>query len=335
MIEVANLSKFYGKKKALENISFSVKKGEVLGLLGANGAGKSTMMNIMTGYLASSEGTVSIDGYDILEHPREAKRRIGYLPEQPPLYMDMTVQEYLEFVYELKKIKGTDKAAHILDAVRKVGIEDVYKRRISNLSKGYKQRAGFAQALLGNPEVLILDEPTVGLDPSQIVEIRNLIQTLGKAHTVILSSHILSEVSAVCERVIIIKKGRIVAEDTPQNLSQIRGAARLELHIAGGVKAAEAALRALPELSAVELTAQMENGVVVFEVETKQASDIEFLKRLFYTMAENRLPVVLLKPVETSLEKVFVELMADGQAVAPPAEQTVRKEGHNACDTNP
>lgn len=326
MIEVVNLSKTYGKKKALDTVSFSVQKGEILGLLGANGAGKSTIMNIITGYLSSTAGTVTIDGYDILDNPREAKKRIGYLPEQPPLYMDMTVEEYLGFAYELKKIRRADKAAHILEVVRKVGIEDVYKRRIANLSKGYKQRVGLAQALLGAPEVLILDEPTVGLDPGQIVEIRTLIRELGQAHTVILSSHILSEVSAVCERVIIIKKGRIVAEDTPQNLAQMQGAARLALRVLGQEEQAAAVLRALPDVTAAELRGRHEDGALDFELETARVADTDFLKALFYALAQNDMPILQLKPVETTLEEVFMELTAEDAPEEMPEEQIERKE---------
>lgn len=239
MIEITNLTKSFGKTKVLDNITFRVEKGEVMGFLGANGAGKSTTMNIITGYLSSNEGKVLIDGADILENPKEAKRHIGYLPEKPPLYPNMTVEEYLNFVFELKGVKlkskakkgeKSEKELHIEKIAERCGIDSVYKRLIRNLSKGYKQRVGLAQALIGNPEVLILDEPTVGLDPVQIIEIRELIKDLGKDHTVILSSHILSEVSAVCEKVIIIQKGKIAAAAfTDKLIAEFEDETRLRL----------------------------------------------------------------------------------------------------------
>ena len=217
MIEVQNLTKRYGSHLAVDRISFRVEEGEILGFLGPNGAGKSTTMNILTGYLSASEGTVKINGYDILEEPQKAKASIGYLPEHPPLYLDMTVREYLNFMYDLKKCT-LPREPHIAEICRIMKITDVYGRLIKNLSKGYRQRVGFAQALIGNPPVLILDEPTVGLDPNQIIEIRSLIKSLGKHHTVILSSHILPEIQAVCDRIVIISGGKIVADDTAANL---------------------------------------------------------------------------------------------------------------------
>ena len=223
MITISNLTKKYGDKYALDHISFNVKKGEVLGFLGPNGAGKSTTMNIITGYISYTDGSVNIDGYDILENPIEVKKKIGYLPEIPPLYLDMVVWDYLEFVYELKIIKTEDEKSHIQQVIDMVKIDNVKNRKIANLSKGYRQRVGLAGALIGDPEILILDEPTVGLDPKQIIEIRNVIKELVKEKTVILSSHILSEISAVCDRVIIINKGKFVAEDTPKNLSDKLG----------------------------------------------------------------------------------------------------------------
>ncbi|HEX7713924.1 MAG TPA: ABC transporter ATP-binding protein, partial [Bacillota bacterium] len=220
MIQVENVTKRYGQHVAVEQLNFTVNRGEILGFLGPNGAGKSTTMNIITGYISATEGTVKVDGRDILEDPQAVKEKIGYLPEFPPLYPEMTVQEYLDFVCEIKKVPETDRQENLERIVETVKIGEVKNRLIKNLSKGYKQRIGLAQALVGNPEVLILDEPTVGLDPKQIIEIRNLIKELGKEHTIILSSHILPEVSAVCERVIIINKGKIVASDTPANLAK-------------------------------------------------------------------------------------------------------------------
>ena len=219
MIEVRNVTKRYGSVKALDDVSFTADSGEVLGLLGPNGAGKSTTMNIMTGYLSAGEGTVLIDGVDILEHPKEAKAKIGYLPEIPPLYPDMTVRKYLEFIFELKKVR-LPKKEHIDEVMEVVKISDVENRVIRNLSKGYRQRVGLAAALLGNPPVLILDEPTVGLDPKQIIDIRKLIKSLGKKHTIIFSSHVLSEVSAVCDRIVMINNGKIVADAATDKLSE-------------------------------------------------------------------------------------------------------------------
>ncbi|MBQ7794448.1 MAG: ATP-binding cassette domain-containing protein [Clostridia bacterium] len=307
MIEIISLSKQYGKKKALDNISFSVSKGEILGFLGPNGAGKSTTMNIITGYLSSTSGTVTVDGYDILDNPNEVKRRIGYLPEQPPLYADMTVEEYLDFVFDLKKIKGISKKEHIGEIVEKVGISEVYKRRISHLSKGYKQRVGLAQALLGNPEVLILDEPTVGLDPNQIIEIRNVIKELGKEHTVILSSHILSEISAVCERVIIIKDGRIVAEDTPENLSKAHSKAVLSQRVMGEKNAVTAAIKDTEGVVSVRVVGEAD-GAIDVEVEADGAVDAEFSKKLFFVLANSNMPILMQKTVEATLEDVFIEI---------------------------
>lgn len=257
MLEVKNLVKRYGNKYAVDDISFTVERGEILGFLGPNGAGKSTTMNIITGYLSSTEGTVTIDGHEILEDPIAAKSHIGYLPEQPPLYMDMTVKEYLNFMYELKKVK-LPRQKHIEDICRTVKIDHVYTRLIRNLSKGYKQRVGVAQALLGSPELLILDEPTVGLDPKQIIEIRNLIKELGKNHTVILSSHILPEVQAICERVIVINDGKIIADDTPDHLARaMSNESGLAVRLEGPVTDVNNALRALPGVHSWQ---PLENG---------------------------------------------------------------------------
>ena len=234
MIEIQNLTKKFGQITAVDDLNFTVNKGEILGFLGPNGAGKSTTMNIITGYLPSTEGTVKVDGFDIMESPTEVKKRIGYLPEHPPIYMDMTVKEYLDFVSDLKLVERRQKKAQMNNVMELVNITDVRDRLIKNLSKGYKQRVGLAQALIGSPDVLVLDEPTAGLDPKQIIEVRKLIKTLGKKHTIILSSHILPEVSAVCERVVIINKGKIVAVDTPDNLSKGLGiASRLSVTIDG------------------------------------------------------------------------------------------------------
>ena len=221
MIEVQNLVKMYGDHTAVDHLSFRIEKGHIYGLLGPNGAGKSTTMNIMTGYLGATEGKVLIQGHDILKEPELAKKSIGYLPEQPPVYMDMTVREYLQFAAELKKIPKKEREKQMNDVIRMTGIREVENRLIQNLSKGYRQRVGLAQAILGFPEVIILDEPTVGLDPKQIIEIRELIRELAKEHTVILSSHILAEIQEVCDYIMIISKGKLVASDTPENLEKL------------------------------------------------------------------------------------------------------------------
>ncbi|MDK2809827.1 MAG: gliding motility-associated transport system ATP-binding protein [Petroclostridium sp.] len=306
MIEIKNLTKTYGHNVAVDNISFTVEKGEILGFLGPNGAGKSTTMNIITGYMPSTQGTVKVGGYDILEQPAEAKKRIGYLPEQPPLYMDMTVREYLGFVYEIKKVKQNRKS-HIDDVMELVKIGDVQNRLIKNLSKGYKQRVGLAQALLGSPEVLILDEPTVGLDPKQIIEIRNVIKDLGKEHTIILSSHILPEVSAICERVIIINKGKIAAIDTPDNLSRIlTNESKLVVRIAGDESKVLKCIKELEGVKYVDVQGQKEPNTIDYIIEAEPNVDIR--KPLFYALSKNQYPILMLKSLDLSLEDIFLQL---------------------------
>lgn len=312
MIEVKNLTKSYGNKHAVNDISFTVNQGEILGFLGPNGAGKSTTMNILTGYISATSGTAKIDGYDILDNPIEAKKHIGYLPEHPPLYLDMTVQEYLEFVYQLKKARQPMKA-HIDDVCRRVKITDVQKRIIKNLSKGYQQRVGLAQALIGNPEVLILDEPTVGLDPKQIIEIRNLIKALGQRHTIILSSHILPEVQAVCDRVIVINKGKLVADDTAENLSHnltddFRYIARIE----GPEDELEKLLKGISGIVEVQSLGQKEQGVYEFSIESEPGSDIR--RDLFKRLAERNYPLLGLKTTELTLEDIFLQLTQDSSS---------------------
>ncbi len=312
MIEVKNLTKSYGNKHAVNDISFTVNQGEILGFLGPNGAGKSTTMNILTGYISSTSGTAKIDGHDILDDPIEAKKHIGYLPEHPPLYPDMTVQEYLEFVYQLKKARQPMKA-HIDDVCRRVKITDVQKRIIKNLSKGYQQRVGLAQALIGNPEVLILDEPTVGLDPKQIIEIRNLIKTLGQRHTIILSSHILPEVQAVCDRVIVINKGKLVADDTAENLSHnltedFRYIARIE----GPEEEVEKLLQGISGIVEVQSLGQKEPGVCEYSLEAEPGSDVR--RELFKRLADRNYPLLGLKTTELTLEDIFLQLTQDSSA---------------------
>ncbi len=305
MIEVQNLSKHYGDKAAVNNISFTANDGEILGFLGPNGAGKSTTMNMLTGYISSTSGKALINGIDILEEPIKAKKNIGYLPELPPLYMDMTVKEYLNFIYDLKKCK-LPRVSHLKDICGLVKIDHVYNRVIRNLSKGYRQRVGVAQALVGNPPVLILDEPTVGLDPKQIIEIRTLIKKLGKNHTVILSSHILSEVQAVCDKIIVINEGRIVADDTETNLSdKLTGSHILTAKIEGEY---ESVAKKVLAIEGVEVCRQVnENeGVIEYRIETEEGRDIR--RELFNAMAENGTPILELRSAELSLEDIFLRL---------------------------
>lgn len=306
MIEVRNLSKHFGDKKAVDGISFTAENGEILGFLGPNGAGKSTTMNILTGYISSTDGVALIDGIDILENPIKAKQKIGYLPEQPPLYMDMTVKEYLCFVYDLKKCK-LPRNTHLADICRLVKIDDVYHRVIKNLSKGYKQRVGLAQALIGNPNVLILDEPTVGLDPNQIIEIRTLIKRLGKNHTVILSSHILSEVQAVCDKIVVINQGKIVADDTEENLSKsLVNNNKISVKIDGPASEVEKVIGSISGVKTVDLISKDTDDFCGFSVESEDGVDIR--KELFRRIAERSWCIMELKTSDMSLEDIFLRL---------------------------
>ena len=309
MIEVKNIVKRYGDKYAVNDISFTVETGEIVGFLGPNGAGKSTTMNILTGYLSANSGTAVIDGIDILENPTEAKRLIGFLPEQPPLYMDMTVKEYLNFVYDLKGCKFPRKE-HLQEICQLIKIEDVYNRMIKNLSKGYRQRVGFAQALVGNPPVLILDEPTVGLDPRQIIEIRNLISRLGKKHTVILSTHILQEVQSVCDRIIVINKGQLVADGNADTLTyKTAGNRKLVARIAGGKTDVKKAIRGMDGVLFVDEIGVKEQGTCDFLIESQPSVDIR--KPLFRMLSEHGWVLMGLKSMDMSLEDVFVNLIAN------------------------
>ncbi len=306
MIEVKNLTKRYGSHCAVDDISFQVEEGEILGFLGPNGAGKSTTMNILTGYLSATSGTVTINGHDILDEPNEAKANIGYLPEIPPLYPDMTVREYLDFMYDLKKC-ALPRVKHITEICRVMKIEDVYNRLIKNLSKGYKQRVGMAQALIGNPPVLILDEPTVGLDPNQIIEIRSLIRTLGKHHTVILSSHILPEIEAVCDRIVVINKGVIVADDTAANLSDhFSKDRRLQVAIAGPRKEVADLIGGIAGVDSVKALGSRESGVEEFAVEVRPGTDIR--RDLFTRLAQRDWPLLSSRSMAMSLEDIFINL---------------------------
>lgn len=310
MIEVNNLVKRYGNHTAVDHLSFKIEKGKIYGFLGPNGAGKSTTMNIITGYIASTEGTVSIDGYDILDEPEKAKKNIGYLPELPPLYFDMTVLEYLNFAADLKKVPKKEKESMVAEVMEMVKITDMQKRLIKNLSKGYRQRVGLAQALLGSPEVIILDEPTVGLDPKQIIEIRDLIRSLKEKHTVILSSHILSEVSAVCDYVLIISHGKLVASDTPDNLAKLaEGANNLSLVVKGDKNAIESALKEVDGVGEITVEQEKDSSNYTVQVSTKDNKDIR--EDVFYKMADKRLPILEMQSKKVSLEEIFLELTED------------------------
>lgn len=313
MIEVSNLTKKYGDHIAVDHLSFRVEKGQIYGFLGPNGAGKSTTMNIITGYLAATEGTVTIDGKDVQKDPEEAKRAIGYLPELPPLYVDMTVREYLDFVAELKKVPKKERKQQIDEVMEMTQITDMQQRLIRNLSKGYRQRVGLAQAILGYPEVIILDEPTVGLDPKQIIEIRDLIRKLGENHTVILSSHILSEVSAVCDHIMIIAHGKLVASDSPENLQKLMsGSMELDLEVKGSVAAVKTALQEISQIDRIEENTEAPKDIAKLKVISKENADIR--EQVFYALAEAKLPILEMNHAEKSLEDIFLELTED---VAP------------------
>ena len=307
MIEVKNLTKHYGSKKALDDISFTVNDGEILGFLGPNGAGKSTTMNILTGYISATDGEVLINGIDILDDPTAAKKEIGYLPELPPLYLDMTVKEYLSFVYDLKKCK-IPKQAHLEEICKLVKISDVYNRVIKHLSKGYKQRVGMAQALIGNPKILILDEPTVGLDPKQIIEIRALIKKLGKNHTVILSSHILPEIQAVCDKIVIINRGKVVANDSADHLAKNMSADhKLVIRCEGNPADVKKLLSVIPGMDEVFVNREnVEEGVSEYFLNAKPGTDIrrEVSKRL----ASRNYTLLMMKSSELTLEEVFLKI---------------------------
>ena len=310
MIELKHVTKRYGAKCAVNDISFTINKGEVLGFLGRNGAGKSTTMNMITGYISASEGQILLDGMDVLEQPREVKRRIGYLPEQPPLYMDMTVEEYLKFVCDIKEVRKKSQKAHLDDLYNLVRITDVRHRLIKNLSKGYKQRVGVAQALVGNPDVVIMDEPTVGLDPKQIIEIRKLIKELGEDHTVVLSSHILHEVADVCERVVIINNGTIVAQDTLENLTRnISDTFRFRLRVAGPEREVYKAIHDIPGARSVDQMGVKEPGTFDFLVESDRNTDIR--RPLFTSLSKLGYPILMLRPMDIELEDIFLQLTTD------------------------
>ena len=326
MIDVRNLTKRYGKARGIEDLTFTVDKGEILGFLGPNGAGKTTTMRIITGYLAATSGTVKVDGFDVFEDAMETRGKIGYLPENPPLYKEMTVRSYLQFVSELKGIPRSKRKAAIDLAVESAGIDTVCNCIISNLSRGYRQRVGLAQALLGAPEILILDEPTIGLDPRQIIEIRRLIQSLGEKHTIVLSSHILPEVSMICSRVLIINNGRLVASDTPSGLSRrLRGSGRIAVQVRGPADRVASVVRELPGVRSVSVETpapETQEREVLLSVETDVSIDVR--ESLFAAMASHKWPIVEMKTIDMSLEDVFLKLtteerLGDETEVAPGA----------------
>ncbi len=307
MIEVSNLVKKYGDHTAVDHLSFQIEKGKIYGFLGPNGAGKSTTMNMITGYIASTEGKVMIDGHDILEEPEAAKKCIGYLPEMPPLYFDMTVLEYMKFAADLKKIPRNQKDKQIKEVMDMVKITDMKDRLIKNLSKGYRQRVGLAQAILGYPEVIILDEPTVGLDPKQIIEIRDLIKSLKQKHTVILSSHILSEVRAVCDYVLIISHGKLVASDTPDNLERLAaGSNSLFMKVKGEKDTIRKDLETIEGVTGVEMSYDSDEELWKTKVSIQENVDIR--EKVFYAMAKANCPIYEMQVKRVSLEDVFLEL---------------------------
>lgn len=309
MIEINNLVKHYGDKRAVRGISFTVNDDEVLGFLGPNGAGKTTTMNIIAGYLSSTSGTVKVNGHDILEEPELAKKDIGYLPEQPPLYLDMTVREYLNFICDLKKVSKEDRKKQLDSIVSMVKISDVTDRLIGNLSKGYKQRVGIAQALVGDPSILILDEPTVGLDPNQVLEIRKLIKTLSKTHSVIISSHILSEIQAVADRVVIINNGKIAAVDTISDLSRrLTGSSKLLLSFQGPLKDVSASIRAVPGVANVTTRNSSDRFHEIEITISNTSADIR--ASIFFVMAKGGWPIFEFRSLDPTLEEIFLSITA-------------------------
>lgn len=309
-IQIENLVKTYGDNIAVNGLNLNLEKGKVYGFLGPNGAGKSTTMNIITGYIGATSGTVKIDGYDIFKEPEKAKKRVGYLPEIPPLYQDMTVKEYLVFVAELKKIPSKEKMKNIKEVLEMTKTTQVENRLIKNLSKGYKQRVGIAQALIGMPEIIILDEPTVGLDPKQIIEIRQLIKELGKNHTVILSSHILSEISEVCEYIFIISRGQLAAEGTEKQLvEQMAGENNLELEIKGDKDKVKEMIENLEDVFEYEFAESEAENIVRLKI--KSDRDVDLREKIFYICAENDLPIMEMSFKQKTLEDIFIELTKD------------------------
>ena len=311
MIEVKNVTKKYGKVVAVDNINFTINDGEIIGLLGPNGAGKSTTMNMITGYIEPTEGTIVIDGYDISKKPRKAKREIGYMPEGVPLYTDMTVKEFVTYMAEIKKVDRKTRKEKIEKIIEETGLIDVEKKLTRNLSRGYKQRVSMAGALVGEPKILILDEPTVGLDPKQITEIRNLIKELGKTHTVILSSHILSEVSQICQKVIIINKGKIIAVDTPENLeNKVASKNDIYVTVEDLDNRIEEVAKDIKEITKIELVKENKDKTKQYLIESEK--DVDLRKILFKELAKENITIFEMKKADTTLEDAFMKLIEGG-----------------------
>lgn len=322
MIEVKNVTKKYGNFTAVDNITFNVKDGEVVGLLGQNGAGKSTTMNMITGFIEPTEGTIIINGYDIMKKSLKAKKQIGYMPENVPLYPELTVKEFVSYMAELKLVGRKERKQEVENAIKETGLEEVKNKLIRNLSRGYKQRVSMAGALVGNPEVLILDEPTVGLDPKQIIEIRNLIKNLGKKHTVILSSHILSEISQICERVVILNKGKIVAIDTPENLEEkTKEQNVLFVTVEDKEEKMSSLKEKITDIEKLEMIKDNEDGTKQYKIVSKSKKDIR--KALFDTLPKEGITIFELKKAETSLEDAFIKLVDNATS------KTVNAKGGN------
>lgn len=321
MIEISHLVKKYGSHYAVKDLDICIADGQIYGFLGPNGAGKSTTMNIITGYLAPTSGEVKIDGFDIVKEPEEAKKRIGYLPEIPPLYQEMTVEEYLKFAAQLKKVPRAERAEAVEKAIDTAKLEDVRNRMIANLSKGYRQRVGLAQAVLGDPKIIILDEPTVGLDPKQMIEMRELIRSLKENHTVILSSHILSEVSAICDQILIISKGELVASDTPQGLQEkMQGAGCLEMSVQGSAGKLEEILKGMDQIESFQIRRQ--EGALSVVIWEKAKADVR--EPLFYKLAEKKMPILSLNKKVGSLEDIFLQL-TENEGAREAEEETARE----------
>lgn len=330
MIEISHLVKKYGDHIAVNDLTLTVEPGKIYGFLGPNGAGKSTTMNIITGYLGATNGEVKINGFDIFAQPEEAKKCVGYLPEIPPLYVDMTVREYLNFVAELKKLEKGRRNKYVEEAMETTGITAQQSRLIRNLSKGYRQRVGFAQAVLGYPEIIILDEPTVGLDPKQIIEIRELIRQLAKKHTVILSSHILAEVREVCDYILIISKGKLVASDTPENLERNLGDSDLiEIETKADPDEVRRILETVDGIRSIS-TKYLENGITWAQIQEKKNTDVR--EKVFQAFAQNHQPLLKLNPLQVSLEDVFMELTQSDRAAEEYAEKAKKKETEDMKD---
>ena len=311
MIEVKNVTKKYGKVVAVDNINFTINDGEIIGLLGPNGAGKSTTMNMITGYIEPTEGTIVIDGYDISKKPRKAKREIGYMPEGVPLYTDMTVKEFVTYMAEIKEVDRKTRKEKIEKIIEETGLKDVEKKLTRNLSRGYKQRVSMAGALVGEPKILILDEPTVGLDPKQITEIRNLIKELGKTHTVILSSHILSEVSQICQKVIIINKGKIIAVDTPENLeNKVASKNDIYVTVEDLDNRIEEVAKDIKEITKIELVKENKDKTKQYLIESEK--DVDLRKILFKELAKENITIFEMKKADTTLEDAFMKLIEGG-----------------------